>query len=77
MKFVERNLNVLMLFSLTVTALIMYGYNQTDGMEKILIFFAGSFAGYLTNVIAKTLVMGNDTKTNKAIAQEFINNESN
>jgi hypothetical protein len=77
MKFVQENLNVLMLFSLTLASLIMYGYNQTDGMEKILIFFAGSFAGYLTNVVGKTLIMGGDAKTSKSIAQEFINSESN
>lgn len=41
--FIEKNLFSIMLFSLCVTALCLYAYNQTDAMKEITLVLLGGF----------------------------------
>jgi hypothetical protein len=75
MNFVERNLDKLMLFTLVLTSLVIYGYNQTPGNKDILLVLGGAFAGYLTTVV-KNLVVTTSAAETKEITKEFLDGKS-
>lgn len=77
MNFIEKNLHSLMMFSLALSALFLYGYNQTTDMKEVLIFLAGGFTGFITTVIKNTLLVPSTTTESNAMVKEFLSNGDN